>query len=146
MPRRKEYSGRDQIVAVDGIPLVDLSDADDAIVAELDEDEYGDPAIDLYGEGRHVRNNRQSGKVTVRIKETSIVDLKRLTALQQGNAPISAITHKDLSTNTAGFIGKDAKILRAPTLTRGKVGSDVEFVFNCIKLTITHDGPRVFPI
>lgn len=146
MPRRAEYSGRDQIVAIDGIPLVDLSDADDAIVAEMDEDEYGDPAIDLYGEGAHVRNNRQSGTVTIRIKSTSIVDLKRLNALYLGNAPISAITHKDLGSNIAGFIGKNAKISRAPTMTRGKMPSDTEWVFRVIKLTITHDGPRVYPI
>lgn len=146
MPSRKEYSGKDQIVAIDGIPLVDLSDADDAIVAEITEDRFGEPSMDLYGDGRHVENRNGSGTVTLRIKNTSIVDSKRLTALEKAGAPILAITFKDLGTLTGGFMAKDCRIAKAPTMTRGKTPSDQEWMFRVISLSIAHDGPRISPI
>ena len=146
MATRRAYSGRDNIFTVDGIPLVDLSDADDAIVFATAEDLFLDPDIDQNGEGAHVENTNQWGTATVKIKRTSIADLARLTALYQARAPIQAVVSVDISTKSASAMGIDCRIARQPGYTRGKRSPDVEVMFKCIQVVITHDGPRITPV
>lgn len=146
MPQVKEYSSRDQIVSVGPVgallPLVDLADADDAILASMYEAKFGKPMKDLYGKvARHVKNNDDSGTVTLRIKSTSVSDLGYLSGLEAAGAAVS-VTGKDLSTKIASFVGLDCRIERAPDYQRGKNAVDIVFLLVCGKLKITHDGPR----
>lgn len=152
MPNRVAYDPKGQIVSIGPdipggpmIPLVDLADTDDAIQASMNEDRYGDPAMDLRGEGQHQENANLSGKVTLTIKRTSIADLKALTLLEKTKATVK-ISCRDLSSQTAGFIGKGGKVARQPDYVRGKMAGDPQYVITCIKLEITHDGPRISPV
>jgi hypothetical protein len=146
MGTRRAYSGRDNIATVDGVPCVDLSDADDAVSVSTAEDLFLDPDIDLNGEGAHVENTNQSGTITLKIKRTSIADLARFTALYQARAPIKTVACVDISTKAASAIGTDCRIARQPGYTRGKRSPDVEIMFKCIQIVITHDGPRITPV
>lgn len=146
MPNRASYSGKKQIVTIGPagvmLPLVDLSDADDAIQAEMNEETFLDPSIDLYGEGQHNENSNESGKIMLTIKSSSIADLARLEIYRKLKVTLSVIT-KDLTTRMAGVVGRNGKIKKAPNYVRGKVGNDPQYVIECINLDITQDGPRI---
>jgi len=144
--RREQYSGKKQIFTVDGIPVRGLSDADDAIVATMDEETFGQPQVDLYGRNaQHVENSSQTGVISVKLKNSS-PDHIRLTALYKASAPISAVASKDIGTNAAGCLGRDCRIKKAPDYQRGKSAQDVVYEFACGELKIAHDGPRIIPI
>ena len=144
--RRETYSGKKQIVAMNGAPIRGLSDADDAIVATLFEETFGPPQVDLYGQNAQlVENMNISGTITVKVKNSS-PDLTTLSVMERSRAPIAAVTVKDIGTNTAGVIGRTCHIQRAPDYQRGKTPQDVVWVFVCGELKITHDGPRILPV
>lgn len=144
--RRESYSGKKQIVALDGIPLRGMSDADDAITVTLDEETFGQPQVDLSGKnGQHVENNSRTGVVSIKLKAAS-PDHATLMALYNASAPISAITVKDIGTNSAGAIGRDARIKKSPDYVRGKAPQDIVYEFSCVELKINHDGPRILAV
>ena len=144
--RRETYSGRYQIFSINGAPLLDVSDDDDAVVVDYDEDMHLDPAIGLYGEGQHVENARDSGIVTIKIKSSAISDLRILQSYADSKAPISAITGRDLTTQVAGFLAQNCVIQRVPPYQRGKNPVATSWAFRAIHIKITHDGPRVSPV
>lgn len=144
--RREYYSGKKQVVTVNGIPLRGLSDADDAIMAVMDEETFGQPQVDLSGgNSQHVENASETGVITVKLKNSS-PDLLTLSALQKARAPIEAVAVKDIGTNTAGCLGRNCQIKKAPDYQRGKTPQDITWEFTCGELKITHDSPRVLPV
>lgn len=144
--RRETYSGRNQIFSINGAPLLDVSDDDDAVLVDYDEDMHLDPAIGLYGEGQHVENARDSGLVTIKIKSGAVSDLRLLQSYAESKAPISAITGRDLTTQVAGFLAQNCVIQRVPAYQRGKNPGATSWAFRAIHIKITHDGPRISPV
>lgn len=144
--RRESYSGKKQIVALDGIPLRGISDADESILATQTENTFDDAEVDLAGKnGCHVENASTKGTITVTLKFSS-PDHATLTALYKARAPISAVTIKDIGTNAAGVIGRDCRIKKAPDYKRGKKPGDVVYEFSCVELIISQDGPRIIAV
>ena len=142
----REYSARDVVVTINtgvvALPLTGLSDADDAVTVDYNEDQYGDPDMDMYGNGTHVLNLNKSGTIVLKVKQSAVADLALLDAIATAKKPVLMITGADLSTMGSAFRGESCALARTPSWARGKRPGETVWTFKPIKLSVSHKGQR----
>lgn len=142
----REYSARDVVVTINtgvvALPLTGLSDADDAVMVEFSEDQYGDPDMDMYGNGTHVLNLNKMGTIVLKVKQSAVADLAMLNAIAAAEKPVPMIMGSDLSTMGASFRGDSCALAKTPSWARGKRPGETTWTFKAIRLSVTQAGQR----
>jgi hypothetical protein len=144
MPGFMPYSQLKTITSVNSVPLIGLSDDDDAVSYDRLNDTFSDGEVDAYGNMMHVEGADERGNVVIKTKQTAVSDISILQAAFDARTPITVVT-VDRSTSGAVAMGLDGRIKRPPKFTRGKGGVVIEWNIICGHTKIVHAGQKIVP-
>lgn len=136
------YSPKDFIAVVDGVPVVDPADTDDAFMAELDEDRSRS-VTGLYGAGGNEFESRTSGTFTIKVKGKS-PDNDRFTQIFRARRQVTIqFVNKASNTERAFTKGSNGVVRSFSGVGGGLSQPDRTWVFGSPEMEALPGGNRL---
>lgn len=142
--RKESFSGKKVKVFHGTFPIA-LAKVEDAVVITRREPRFGEPAIDMDGDGAHVEGVDDSGTVVIKIDPSSTATLQYLNGVWAAKLSTPSLSGRNMATQNKAFNCKNAVMSMWPWQdgTRPPV---VEATFEYINGDYSQDGPRILPI
>lgn len=144
MPKQA-FSGKNIIFTIGTAPAVpiELAKEDEAIVVENTNDDFDDPIVGLSGQdGCHQENSDGSGTITFRVPPTATATLRYLDTWRQTRQAVSAVSGRDVTTQSMSFMATNVVLKKAPAWAAGMKKGNYEYVLAYISCQTKFDGPR----